>query len=122
MVNKVVYVDGVRVQEPPLAKHTDRNTFPATVNPRDNFGPYRVPEGSFFMMGDNRDNSADSRYFLHVRHELIKGKAMSIYWSWAADRRGPYYGGITSLPAVVGGYLWRLPSRIRYGRFGDVIR
>jgi len=121
ILNKVLYVDGKRFADPPLAKYTDRTLYPAAVNPRDNFGPYRVPSDHFFMMGDNRDNSADSRYWRAVPRELIKGKAMSIYWSWAADGRGPYYTGLNSLPKVVGTYLWRLPARIRYGRLGDII-
>jgi signal peptidase I len=122
VVNKVLYVDGVRVDEPPLGKHTDRNYYPASANPRDNFGPFMVPEGHFFMMGDNRDNSYDSRYWRAVSYRLVKGKAMSIYWSWAVDNRGPYYTGLASLPAVVGTYMWRLPGRVRYQRLGDVIR
>ncbi|MBT4501001.1 MAG: signal peptidase I [Gemmatimonadetes bacterium] len=121
VVNKVLYVDGERFGDPPLSKYTDRNYYPAAVNPRDNFGPFKVPEDHFFMMGDNRDNSYDSRYWRSVPQELIKGKAMSIYWSWASDNRGPYYRGLTSLPGVVGTYLWRLPGRVRYGRLGDVI-
>ena len=121
VVNKVLYIDGEHFEDPPLAKYTDRNYYPAAVNPRDNFGPFKVPPGHYFMMGDNRDNSADSRYFRAVSEELIKGKAMSIYWSWAFDSRGPYYTGLSSLPKVVGTYLWRLPGRIRYGRLGDVI-
>jgi signal peptidase I len=121
VVNKVLYVDGERFEDPPLSKYTDRNYYPAARNPRDNFGPYKVPEDHFFMMGDNRDNSYDSRYWRSVPRELIKGKAMSIYFSWASDNRGPYYTGLTSLPGVVGTYLWRLPGRVRYGRLGDVI-
>ena len=46
---------------------------------------------------------------------------MNIYWSWEPDTRGPYYRGLTSLPAVVATFIWRLPSRVRYGRLGDVI-
>lgn len=122
IVDKVLYVDGVRMSEPPLAKHTDPNCYPASVNPRDNFGPYVVPPDHFFMMGDNRDNSADSRYWRAVPRELIKGKAMSIYWSWAGQNRGPYYSGLSSLPAVIGTYLWRLPGRVRYARLGNVIQ
>ena len=121
VVNKVLYVDGEPFEDPPLAKYTDRKYYPAAANPRDNFGPYVVPEGRFFMMGDNRDNSADSRYWLSVPRELIKGKAMSIYWSWASDHRGPFYTGLSSLPKVAGAFIWRLPSRVRFGLLGDVI-
>ncbi|MEW6754316.1 MAG: signal peptidase I, partial [Candidatus Latescibacterota bacterium] len=92
--NKVLYVDGKQVDDPPLAKRTDPNVYSAAAAPRDNFGPFVVPEESFFMMGDNRDNSADSRYWKAVPKRLIKGKAMSIYWSWASDNRGPYYAGL----------------------------
>ncbi len=121
VIDKVLYVDGQPVKEPPLAKHTDPHCYAGSANPRDNFGPYIVPPDCFFMMGDNRDNSADSRYWRAVPRRLIKGKAINIYWSWADDTRGPYYTGIASLPEVMAAFLWRLPGRIRFGRMGDVI-
>jgi signal peptidase I len=48
--------------------------------------PTRVPADSYFVMGDNRDNSQDSRYWGFVRRNAIKGKAFLIYWSWDSDR------------------------------------
>lgn len=119
--DKELYVDGQRVPDPPQSKYTDRTTYAATSNPRDNFGPFRVRPGHFFMMGDNRDNSFDSRYWRDVPKEMVKGKAMSIYWSWAGQTGGAYYTGITSLPRVALSYLAHLPGRIRYGRLGNVI-
>lgn len=49
---------------------------------RDNFGPFVVPEGSYFMMGDNRDNSYDSRFWGVVLDSELTGKPLVIYWSW----------------------------------------
>ena len=122
IINKTLYVDGQVSKDPPLSKYTDYNTLSATAHSRDNYGPYVVPDGHFFMMGDNRDNSSDSRYWGSVPKELIKGKAMSIYWSWAPDTTGPYYYGVGSLPRVLRGWATRLPGRVRYERLGDIIR
>ena len=51
--------------------------------------PYVVPAGTIFMMGDNRYNSMDSRYWGPLDTDLIKGKALFIYWSWDSDRHLP---------------------------------
>ena len=56
------------------------------LTPRDNYGPVTVPPNEFFVMGDNRDNSQDSRYWGFLRRDYVKGKALIIYWSYEAER------------------------------------
>ncbi len=80
--NKVLYVNGVK-QDEPYAIHTAPEVLPRgdyLGGNRDNFGPVTVEAGHYFMMGDNRDNSYDSRYWGQLDEKLIKGKAWFIYW------------------------------------------
>jgi len=82
--NKVVYVNGKAIAEP-YAHHFDRIFRSGGMDPRDNFGPLVVPEDKLFVMGDNRDQSYDSRYWGFVDLKAIRGKALLIYWSWDPD-------------------------------------
>jgi signal peptidase I len=61
----------------------------------DNTNVYTVPPGHFFMMGDNRDNSEDSRYWGFLPREYVKGKAAFIYWSFEDSEEGQPPGGFT---------------------------
>ena len=88
--DKGLNVEG-RPMEEPYVQHSDAVVRPASLDPRDNFGPYTVPPGNLFMMGDNRDNSNDSRYWGPVDFDLVRGKAMFIYWSWDGDRNWPRF-------------------------------
>ncbi len=87
--NKVIFVNG-KPQTEPYVQHTDNSI--TGVRPRDNFGPYLVPSGKLFVMGDNRDQSYDSRYWGYVDLSLVKGKAMIIYWSWDSAKNFPRFG------------------------------
>ena len=86
--NKTVYVNGKPMEEP-YAQHTDRSIRAGGSEPRDNFGPYIVPKGKYFMMGDNRDQSYDSRYWGYVDMGDIRGKALILYWSWDGKKKWP---------------------------------
>lgn len=80
MVDKVLYINGVR-QDEPYRKINGEIPLPAEVTPKDNFDEFTVPAGKYFMMGDNRDNSYDSRFWGFVDKSKIRGKAFMIYWS-----------------------------------------
>jgi signal peptidase I len=93
---KKVYVNDT-LQNEPFAVHKDNAVIPAHVTKRDYFGPQRVPKDMLFVMGDNRDRSADSRFWGFVPLSKVKGKAFLIYWSWSGFMRDIKWGRIGKL-------------------------
>ena len=82
----------------------DNYIIPGGFNNRDNFGPITVAKDSLFVMGDNRDNSKDSRFWGFVDHKAVKGKAFMIYWSWNKENAGSIF------------------NYVRWGRIFDILR
>ena len=80
-----VYVNGQRLEEP-YVKHTAAPHSSGACAYAYGCERTVVPPDSYFVMGDNRENSQDSRYWGFVRAEKVKGKAFLIYWSWDGDR------------------------------------
>ena len=84
---KRVYIDGKLLDEPYLEDQIPAiPTGAVTVDRRHDFGPVSVPMGQYFMMGDNRDNSQDSRFWGALPHSYLKGKAMVVYWSYEGNQ------------------------------------
>ncbi len=94
--NKIIHVNGSKVNEP-YARHTDSSMRPVGIEPRDNFGPVIVPKNKYFVMGDNRDQSYDSRYWGYVDIKDVKGKALILYWSWDSEKNWVRFGRIGGL-------------------------
>lgn len=95
-----VYINGKKIDD----LHANHTQEPDGTEPRDNFGPMRIPEGHVFVMGDNRENSQDSRFWGFLDIRKIRGKAQRIYWSWKSGLSGGFLDG-----------------EVRWGRIFDAI-
>lgn len=98
VIDKEVYVNGKSLTDDPGVNNSDL-VLGRAASERDNFGPITVPAHSLFVMGDNRDNSHDSRFWGFVDLKALKGKAFIMYWSWDKENFG-----------------------VRWRRFGKIIR
>ena len=96
---KRVYINGTMLNEPYVhyLVPPDEEGSGGEFDVRVQYGPVTVPPGHYFMMGDNRDNSQDSRYWGFMPEEYIKGKALFVYFS---------FGEETGLGSLVSGIRW----------------
>ena len=125
--NKELFVNGKRFPDPPFSKHIEQRVIPlgpGGTSSRDNFGPYVVPRGHYFMMGDNRDNSYDSRYWGPVPKRLILGKALIIHWSWddeVAPSPEVSLADPLSVPRLFAYNAGHFFQKVRWGRLLNIV-
>jgi signal peptidase I len=103
MKDKHLFVNGRRVADESYTYHSDPLTYSQEGYPpssllRDNFGPVTVPAASYFCLGDNRDNSRDSRFWGMVPRANLKGRALLVYWSFNDES-----AALTESPGLTGG-------------------
>jgi signal peptidase I len=85
--DKIIHINGTPINET-FVQHVDKIIKYGGNDPRDNFGPFTIPKGKVFVIGDNRDQSYDSRYWGYVDNNQITGKALYLYWSQHRNRIG----------------------------------
>ena len=131
--DRVVYINGKPLKEP-YTIFQGAGGFGNPHTPFENFPLTHVPEGKYFMMGDNRDSSMDSRAWGFLDRSKIRGKALIIYWSWRPDPNAPELASCSlsdpvscvvlpwSLLKLWGYNLVHLADRVRWDRIGSLVR
>jgi signal peptidase I len=81
-----VFINGMPLIEPYAHYQLPPNNEGNSSDPRVRYGPVTIPAGHYFMMGDNRDDSQDSRYWGFLPASYVKGRALFIYWSFGGPQ------------------------------------
>jgi signal peptidase I len=124
---KKVYINGQELKEPyahflqPVSTPSEFREV-TSFDVRERYGPVTVPPNQYFVMGDNRDNSQDSRYWGFLPRDYIKGKALIIYWSYEAEREDYQDSGTASTLKGLGSVFVHFFTRTRWDRMFHQIR
>jgi signal peptidase I len=123
--NKKVHVNGQPLDEPYVHFLTPPSNDYQEVTSydlRERFGPVTVPADQYFVMGDNRDNSQDSRYWGFLPRHYVKGKALLIYWSYESGREDYLDEGFGATLKRLGSVVTHFFTRTRWERLFNQIR
>ena len=123
--NKKVYVDGKPLDEPYvhfLTPPSSEDQEVTSYDVRENFSPKTVPVDQYFVMGDNRDNSQDSRYWGFLPRSYVKGKALVIYWSYESGREDYLDEGFIASLKRLGSVITHFFTKTRWERLFHQIR
>ena len=124
---KKVYINGKALDEPyahflePAATVSEFHEV-TNFDVRERYGPVTVPANQYFVMGDNRDNSQDSRYWGFLPREYVKGKALVIYWSYESGREDYQDDGAGATLKGIGSVFAHFFTRTRWDRMFHQIR
>jgi len=125
--DKRVYVDGRPLDEPyvhylvPPSGSAQFNEV-TSYDLRERYGPVTVPTGQYFVMGDNRDNSQDSRYWGFLPREYIEGRALMIYWSYESRSEDYVENGLAASLRRLVNVATHFVTRTRWSRIFDPVR
>ncbi|MBI2820883.1 MAG: signal peptidase I [Acidobacteria bacterium] len=128
--DKVVYINGKPLQEeykyhsdPAVSgPHGGQHFFSSGDFRRDSVAPFVIPARQYFMMGDNRDDSADSRYWGTLPEDLIVGRPLFVFWSYADDSDAYLKSGVADLVKLYASRVIFFFTKTRWSRIGKLIR
>ena len=122
--NKKIYINGQPLDEPYVhyidATHAASEV--TSFDVRERYGPVTVPPDKYFVMGDNRDNSQDSRYWGFLPRHYVKGKALLIYWSYESGREDYVDEGVAASAKRLFSVVTHFFTRTRWERLLNQIR